>query len=82
MSVLFVKKKDDSMLLCIDYRELNKRTVKKKYPLTRTEDLFDKLRDTTIFSKIDLRSVIIRLRSKKEIYGRQPFEQGMVTTSL
>ena len=54
--VLFVQKKDGSMRLCIDYRELNKRTIKKKYPLPRMEDLFDKLREATIFSKINLRS--------------------------
>ena len=53
--VLFVQKKDGSMRLCIDYRELNKRTIKNKYPLPRIEDLFDQLRET-IFSKIDLRS--------------------------
>ena len=52
--VLFVKKKDDSIRLCIDYKELNKRTVKNKYPLPRIEDLFDQLRGATMFSKIDL----------------------------
>ena len=54
--VLFVKKKDGSMRLCIDYKELNKRTIKKKYPLPIIEDLFDQLREATVFSKIDLRS--------------------------
>ena len=54
--MLFVKKKDGSMRLCIDYRELNKRTIKNKYPLPRIEDLFDQLREATVFSKIDLRS--------------------------
>ena len=52
---VFVQKKDGSMRLCIDYKELNKRTIKNKYPLPRIEDLFDQLRKTTIFSKIDLR---------------------------
>jgi hypothetical protein len=42
-SVLFVKKKDESMWMCIDYRELNKLTVKNRYPLSRIEDLFDQL---------------------------------------
>ena len=53
---VFVQKKDGSMHLCINYRELNKRTIKNKYPLPRIEDLFDQLREATIFSKIDLRS--------------------------
>ncbi|KAL0561158.1 hypothetical protein IC582_001578 [Cucumis melo] len=55
-SVLFVKKKDGSMRLCIDYMELNKVTVKNRYPLPRIDDLFDQLQGATVFSKIDLRS--------------------------
>ncbi|KAL5837054.1 hypothetical protein ACOSQ3_014223 [Xanthoceras sorbifolium] len=54
--VLFVKKKDGSLRLCIDYRQLNKLTVKNKYPLPRIDDLFDQLRGACVFSKIDLRS--------------------------
>ncbi|KAL0555978.1 hypothetical protein IC582_004481 [Cucumis melo] len=54
--VLFVKKKDGSMRLGIDYRELNKVTVKNRYPLPRIDDLFDQLQGATVFSKIDLRS--------------------------
>ncbi|KAL4017223.1 hypothetical protein IC575_024901 [Cucumis melo] len=54
--VFFVKKKDGSMRLCIDYRELNKVTVKNRYPLPRIDDLFDQLQGATIFSKIDLRA--------------------------
>ncbi|KAA0059580.1 pol protein [Cucumis melo var. makuwa] len=53
--VLFVKKKDGSMRLCIDYRELNKVTVKNRYTLPRIDDLFDQLQGATVFSKIDLR---------------------------
>jgi hypothetical protein len=56
-AVLFVKKKDDSMRMCIDYQELNKVTIKKKYPLPRIDDLFDQLKGASVFSKIDLLSV-------------------------
>ncbi|KAA0041160.1 gag protease polyprotein [Cucumis melo var. makuwa] len=62
--VLFVKKKDGSMRLCIDYRELNKVTVKNRYPLPRIDDLFEKLQGATVFSKIDLRSGYHQLRIK------------------
>ncbi|GJU55168.1 putative reverse transcriptase domain-containing protein [Tanacetum coccineum] len=58
--VLFIKKKDGSFWICIDYRELNKLTVKNRYPLPRIDDLFDQLQGSSIYSKIDLRS------SKKE----------------
>jgi ribonuclease HI len=54
--ILFVKKKDGSMRMCIDYRELNKLTVKNRYPLPRIDDLFDQLQGASYFSKIDLRS--------------------------
>ncbi|KAL0561539.1 hypothetical protein IC582_001972 [Cucumis melo] len=62
--VLFVKKKDGSMHLCIDYRELNKVTIKNRYPLPRIDDLFDQLQGATVFSKIDLRSRYHQLRIK------------------
>nr|GFC66331.1 putative reverse transcriptase domain-containing protein [Tanacetum cinerariifolium] len=54
--VLFVKKKDGSFRMCIDYQELNKLTVKNRYPLPRIEDLFDQLQGSSVYSKIDLRS--------------------------
>ena len=55
-SILFVKKKYGTLRLCIDYRQLNKVTMKNKYPLPRIDDLFDQMRGANVFSKIDLRS--------------------------
>ncbi|XP_073313539.1 uncharacterized protein [Primulina huaijiensis] len=63
--VLFVKKKDGSMRLCVDYRQLNKATVKNKYPLPRIDDLFDQLQGSSVYSKIDLRSGYHQLRVKE-----------------
>nr|GFC87037.1 putative reverse transcriptase domain-containing protein [Tanacetum cinerariifolium] len=51
--VLFVKKKDGSFRMCIDYRELNKLMVKNRYPLPRIDDLFDQLQGSSVYSKID-----------------------------
>ena len=62
--VLFVKKKDDTLRMCIDYRQINKVTVKNKYPLPRIEDLTDQLKGAGVFSKIDLRSGYYQLRVK------------------
>ncbi|GJS58311.1 putative reverse transcriptase domain-containing protein [Tanacetum coccineum] len=56
--VLFVKKKDRSFRMCIDYHKLNKLTVKNRYPLPRIDDLFDQLQGLSVYSKIDLRSGI------------------------
>ncbi|KAJ8768723.1 hypothetical protein K2173_023627 [Erythroxylum novogranatense] len=61
--VLFVKK-DGTLRMCIDYRQLNRVTVKNRYPLPRIDDLFDQLRDASVFSKIDLRSGYYQLRVK------------------
>ena len=63
--VLIVKKKDGAMRMRIDYRGLNKVTIKNKYPLHRIEDLFDQLRGAVVFSKIDLRSGYHQLRIKE-----------------
>ena len=62
--VLFVKKKDGTLWLCVDYRQLNKMIVKNKYMLLRIDDLFDQLKDASGFSKIDLRSGYHQLRIK------------------
>jgi len=68
--MLFVKKKDDTLKLCIDYRHLNKVTIKNMYPLLTIDDLFDQLKGETMFSKIDLRSRYHQLCIKEaDIYN-------------
>ncbi|KAL8146288.1 hypothetical protein AgCh_004148 [Apium graveolens] len=71
--ILFVKKKNGSMRLCIDYRELNKLTIKNKYPLPRIDDLFDQLKGAKFFSKIDLRSGYHQLKIKPEDIPKTAF---------
>ena len=71
--VLFVKKKDGSMRLCIDYRELNKVTIRNQYPLPRIDDLFDQLQGAKVFSKIDLRSGYHQLRVHDEDVSKTAF---------
>jgi hypothetical protein len=71
--ILFVKKKDGTLRLCIDFRQLNKATVKNKYPLPRIDDLFYQLRGAKIFSKIDLRSEYHRVRIKEEGINKTMF---------
>ncbi|GJS03832.1 putative reverse transcriptase domain-containing protein [Tanacetum coccineum] len=71
--VLFVKKKDGSFWMCIDYRELNKLTVKNHYPLQRIDDLFDQLQGLSVYSKIDLRSGYHQLRVHEEDIPKTAF---------
>nr|GFC50139.1 putative reverse transcriptase domain-containing protein [Tanacetum cinerariifolium] len=71
--VLFVKKKDGSFRMCIDYRELNKLTAKNRYPLPRINDLFDQLQGSSVYSKIDLRSGYHQLRVRGEDIPKTAF---------
>ncbi|GJW71318.1 putative reverse transcriptase domain-containing protein [Tanacetum coccineum] len=71
--VLFVKKKDGSFRMCIDYWELNKLTIKNRYPLPRIDDLFDQLQGSSTYSKIDLRSGYHQLRVRDEDIPKTAF---------
>ncbi|GKF62267.1 hypothetical protein Tco_0182321 [Tanacetum coccineum] len=71
--VLFVKKKDRSFRMCIDYQELNKLTVKNRYPLPKIDDLFDQLKCSSSYSKIDLRSGYHQLRVRDEDIHKTDF---------
>ncbi|GJY49451.1 putative reverse transcriptase domain-containing protein [Tanacetum coccineum] len=72
--VLFVKKKDGTFRMCIDYRELNKLTIKNRYPLPRIDDLFDQLQGSSVYSKINLRSGYHQLRVREEDIPKTAFK--------
>ena len=63
--MLFAKKKDKTLWLCIDYQQLNRVTIMNRYPFPRIDDLFDKLREAQVYSKIYLRTSYHRLRVKE-----------------
>ena len=71
--VLFVKKKDGGKRLCVDYRDLNRVTIRNRYPLPRIDDLFDQLGEAKVFSKLDLRSGYHQLKVKKEDIPKTAF---------
>jgi len=70
---LLVKKKDGGSRLCVDYRQLNKLTIKNKYPLPRIDDLMDQLNGASMFSKIDLRSSYHQILVKAEDVEKTAF---------
>ncbi|GJR15200.1 putative reverse transcriptase domain-containing protein [Tanacetum coccineum] len=72
--VLFFKKKDGSFRMCIDYRELNKLTVKNRYPLPKIDDLFDQLQGSSVYSKIDIQSGYHQLRVREEDFPKMAFK--------
>nr|GFB68105.1 putative reverse transcriptase domain-containing protein [Tanacetum cinerariifolium]GFC10127.1 putative reverse transcriptase domain-containing protein [Tanacetum cinerariifolium] len=72
--VLFAKKKDGSFRMCIDYQELNKLTVKNRYPLPRIDDLFDQIQGSSVYSKINLRSGYHQLRVREEDIPKTAFK--------
>ena len=75
--MLLVKKKDGSSRLCVDYRQLTKLTIKNKYPLPRIDDLMDQLNETTVFSKIDMRSgyhqILVKVEDVQKIAFRSRY---------
>ena len=77
-----MKKMDGTLQMCIDYRQINKVTVKNKYSLPSIEDLFDRLKGASIFSKIDLQSGYYQLRVKMLMCRRQHSGPDMVIMSF
>jgi len=80
--MLLVKKKDGSSRLFIDYRQLNKLTIKNKYPFPRIDDLINQLHGAVVFSKIDLRSSYHQILVKVKDVQKTTLDQGMVTMNF
>jgi DNA replication protein DnaC len=80
--VLFVNKKDGMLRLCIEFKQLNKVTIKKKYPLPMIDDIFYQLKGENLFYKIDLRSIYHQVRIREKILSKQPLGQCMDTMNL
>eukprot|EP00253_Pinus_taeda_P015186 PITA_15186 len=76
--VLFIKKKDGTPILCIDYRQLSKVTIKNRYPLWRIDDLFDQFKGEAMFFKIDLRSRYHQLCTKEEDIYKTSFKTSIL----
>lgn len=74
--VMYIKKKDGSLRLCVDYRDLNAMTVKNRYPLPLPNEIMDRVQGAKIFSKIDLRSGYSNMTN-----GRPPLERDTATSS-
>ena len=73
--ILFAKKRDKTLRLCVDYRQLNRATIKNKYPLPRIDDLFDQLRGARVYSKIDLRASYHKLRIRETDIPKTTFRK-------
>ena len=80
--VIFVKKKDGSLRLCIDYRQLNKVTIKNRYPFPRIDDLFDQVKGARVFSKIDLKSGYHQLRIQEADVYKTNFSHQVWTLQI
>ena len=81
--IIFVRKKDGSWRLCIDYRQLNKATIKNQYPLPRIDDLFDQMKGATVFSMIDCDPGITSYGSRRMTFLRPPLRRYLdIASSL
>jgi hypothetical protein len=77
--MLFIKKKDETLRLCIDYRHLNKVTMKNKYSLPRVDNLFDQLNGANVFLKISLRSSYYQLRIREQDVSKDRIQNSIWT---